>query len=260
MSRRNNTKRETLRKEEELLVFARSYLSDAFPNPERKGCPPDDALRAMALRQYEGDESVSDHLTCCSPCFNAYIAYLDQARAKVRKVTRIKRSVIAFGIAAMLVTVAYLLVIKRRNAPIVAPGNPAPITAPRTPNQGQAATVYVPVLIDLSGTSPTRGSKQSGTRPVPQVIPSGSPVSLTLRLPLGSEHRRYSMILTSGRKVVWSASAQARRENEETLLHVDADFKDLRPGSYRLQISSGGLRLSTPILIRTALTSTEQQH
>ena len=260
MSRRNNTKRETVRKEEELLGFARSYLSDAFPNPERKGCPPDDALRAMALRQYKGDESVSDHLTCCSPCFNAYIAYLDQARAKVRKVTRIKRSVIAFGIAAMLVTVAYLLVIKRRNAPIVAPGNPTPITAPRTPNQGQTAAVYVPVLIDLSGTSPTRGSKQRGARPVPQVIPSGSPVSLTLRLPLGSEESRYLMTLTSGRKVVWSTSAQARRENGETLLHLDADFKDLRPGSYRLQISSGGLRLSTPILIRTALTSTEQQH
>src|SRR3974377_1753672 len=108
MSRRNNTKRESVRKEEELLGFARSYLSDAFPNPERKGCPTDDALRAMALRQYEGDESVSDHLTCGSPCFHASIPSREQARAKVRKATRIKRSVIAFGIAAMLVTVAYL--------------------------------------------------------------------------------------------------------------------------------------------------------
>ena len=47
--RRKTIKREALRKEDELLVFARSYLSDAFPNPERTDCPPDDALRSMAM-------------------------------------------------------------------------------------------------------------------------------------------------------------------------------------------------------------------
>jgi hypothetical protein len=259
MLRRNSPKRETLQKEEELLVFARSYLSDAFPNPERTGCPPDDALKAMALGQSAGNESVSEHLTCCSPCFKAYIGYLAQKRVGVRRLTWVKRSAVALGIAAILVAVAYLLVTKRRSAPIVAPGHPAPITEPKTPNQTQTA-VYVPVLIDLSGASPTRGSKQRATRPVPQIIPSGSPVSLTLRLPLGSEERSYLITLTSGREVVWSASAQARRENGDTLLHVNGDFKAISTGGYRLQISSGGRRLSTPILIKTSLTTTEQQH
>lgn len=259
MLRRNNPKRETLQKEEELLAFARSYLSDAFPNPERAGCPPDDALKAMALGRSAGDEFVSDHLTCCSPCFDAYIGYLSQTRVRARRLTWVKRSAVAFGIAAILVTVAYLLVAKRRNAPIVAPAPPAPITEPNAPNQAQTS-VYVPVLIDLSRTSPTRGSKQGAARPVPQIIPSGSPVSLTLRLPLGSEERSYLITLTSGRRVVWSASAQARRENGDTLLHFNADFKDTSPGRYRLQISSGGRLLSTPIFIKTALTSTEQQH
>ena len=257
--KRNTKERETFRKEEELLVLARSYLSDAFPNPERTGCPPDDALKAMAFERSAGGESVSDHLTCCSPCFNAYIGYLAQKRVEVRRLTWVKRSAVALGIAAILVTVAYLLVTKRRSAPIVAPGRPAPITEPKTPNQAQTA-VYVPVLIDLSGASPTRGSKQRATRPVPQIIPSGSPVSLTLRLPLGSEERSYLISLTSGRQVAWSASAQARRENGDTLLHVNVDFKDIPPGSYRLQISSDGRRLSTPIFIKTALTTKEQQH
>ena len=35
---------------------------------------------------------------------------------------------------------------------------------------------------------------------MPQVIPSGSPVSLSLRLPLGSEERLYLITLTSGRR------------------------------------------------------------
>ena len=175
MVRRKTTEREAIRKEEELLVFARSYLSDAFPNPERTGCPPDDALRLMAIRPLESDESVSEHLTCCSPCFNAYMGHLAQARAKIRRTTSIRRSAAALGIAAILVIVAYVFLANHRNAPIVAPGNPAPITTPGRPDQTQTAVMYVPVLIDLSNASPTRGSKQSTARSVP----AGHPFWLT---------------------------------------------------------------------------------
>ena len=37
----------------ELLAFARFYLSEAFPNPERTGCPPDDTLRLLAFRPWK---------------------------------------------------------------------------------------------------------------------------------------------------------------------------------------------------------------
>ena len=195
MVRRETTEREAIRKEEELLVFARSYLSDAFPNPERTGCPPDDALRLMAIRPLESDESVSGHLTCCSPCFNAYLGHLAQARAKIRRTTLIRRSAAALGIAAILVIVAFLFLARHRNAPIVAPGNPAPITTPGRPDQTQTTAMYVSVLIDLSNASPTRGSRQATARPIPQMIPSGSPVALSLRLPLGSEERVYLISL-----------------------------------------------------------------
>jgi hypothetical protein len=117
MVRRKTTEREAFR-EEELLVFTRSYLSDAFPNPERTGCPPDDALRLMAIRPLGSDESVSEHLTCCSPCFNAYMGHLAQAKAKIRRTILIRRSAAALGIAAILVIVAYGFLAKRRNAPM----------------------------------------------------------------------------------------------------------------------------------------------
>jgi hypothetical protein len=261
MLRRRTTDRETFRKEQELLVLARSYLSNAFPNPERAGCPSDDALRLMAIRPVDSNASLSEHLMCCSPCFNAYLGHLADVRAKVRKTALIKRSAVAAGIAAGLAIAGYLFVANHRSAPIVAPRNHAPIVAPEKPGQPQATVIYVPVLIDLSSASPTRGSNQNSTHFVPQIIPSGSPVALSLRLPLGSEERPYLISLASGRRIVWSESSQARRENGDTLLHVNANFKDLSPGSYQLQVSSGGEKLSVPVLIRSALpTSPEQQH
>jgi hypothetical protein len=259
MVRRKATEREAFRKEEELLVFARSYLSDAFPNPERTGCPPDDALRLMATGSPESHESVSEHLTCCSPCFNAYMGHLAQARAKVRTITWIRRSAAALGVAAILAIVAYLFFAKHQNAPIVAPRNAAPITTPATPDQTQTAVMYVPVLVDLSNVSPTRGSKQSTARSFAQIIPSGSPVALSVRLPLGSEEGLYLITLRSRRNTVWSELMQARRENGDTLLRIHADFRDLPTGSYSLQVLSGGRRLSAPVLIKTALPESKEQ-
>lgn len=247
------TEREALVKEGELLAFARSYLSEAFPNPERRGCPPDDALRLLAIRPLQGDESVGEHLTCCSPCFNAYMAHLGVQRQRIRRITWIRRSATALGVAAILVIAAYLLITKRWTAPIVAPRTPAPITAPGGPDQAQTTAMYVPVVIDLSNVSPTRGSNQGATRSVPQVIPSGSPLDLTLRLPLGSEERLYVISLRSGRHIVWSESTQARRENADMLLRVRADFRGIPPGSYNLQVSSSGRRLGVPVLIKAAL-------
>jgi len=254
------TEREAFGKEEELLAFARSHLSEAFPNPERTGCPPDDALRSLAIEPLHADESVSEHLACCSPCFNAYMAHLAQAKAEIRRTTWIRRSAAVLGAAAILVIAAYLFITKHSRAPIVAPRTPPPIIEPGRPNQAQVAAMYVPVLIDLSMASPTRGSEQGKARSVPQMIPAGAPVDLTLRLPLGSEEHLYQVTLKSGRHIVWSASTQARRENGDTVLHVRADFRDLPAGSYNLQVASTGRRLSLPVLTKgTAPENTEQK-
>ena len=145
MVRRRITEREAFRKEEELLVFARSYLSDAFPNPERAGCPSDDALRLMAIRPVDSDASLSEHLTCCSPCFNAYVGHLAEARAKSLEDCMDQAFCSSLGIAAVLAIAGYLFLAKHRSAPIIAPRNQAPIVAPEKPGQTQATVIYVPV-------------------------------------------------------------------------------------------------------------------
>jgi len=70
--------------EEEFFGFPKSYLSEAFPNPQRIGCPPDSELARLAEHPREADPSVSNHLTWCSPCFNRYMEIL--AELKSRKI------------------------------------------------------------------------------------------------------------------------------------------------------------------------------
>ena len=60
----------------ELLDFARSYLSEAFPNPDRQGCPPDTSLRSLAFNPTQSEHTVTEHLAVCSPCFRRYSEFL----------------------------------------------------------------------------------------------------------------------------------------------------------------------------------------
>jgi hypothetical protein len=67
----------------EFLGFAKSYLSEASPNPQRIGCPVEPDLQRMAEHPVEArDAEVSEHLTCCSPCFNRYMEILASLNAK----------------------------------------------------------------------------------------------------------------------------------------------------------------------------------
>lgn len=69
--------------EEKFFGFAKSYLSDAFPNPQRIGCPADSDLQSMAEHPIEArDAQFSEHITSCSPCFRRYMEFLANLRSK----------------------------------------------------------------------------------------------------------------------------------------------------------------------------------
>jgi len=250
-------KRRLFESERDLLDFTRSYLSEAFPNPERKGCPPDDALRVLASRPTQSDESISDHLTCCSPCFNAYMAHLAHERVEVvqsrriRRATWIRRSLVTAVVTGILMLAIYVFFTRPHEEPGVAPRTPAPSGKPGTPAQVPATAMYVPVLVDLSNASPVRGLHQGEACPTPQVIPSSPLIDLSLQLPLGSEERGYSVRLTSNRHVVWSGSAQARPENGQMLLHMHADFSHVPAGNYDLAVVSKGFRFFVPVIVKS---------
>jgi hypothetical protein len=78
----NNRKRKDIN-EEEFFGFTRSYLSEAFPNPQRIDCPPDSDLQSMAEHPSEAAHArVSQHLTSCSPCFNRYMEILAELKRR----------------------------------------------------------------------------------------------------------------------------------------------------------------------------------
>ena len=237
------------RSEQALLDFARSYLSEGFPNPERLGCPPDAALRSFAIHPRNYDKFIGEHVTLCSPCFKAFSAYLAEARIEaiqrrqIRRVTWIRRSVAVIGSAMTLIVVGYLF-IKTRTEPIVAPLKP-PTTARNTQIDKDA---YLPIVIDLSKVSPTRGAG-GVSESAPQVIPSAR-VDLSLRLPLGSEEHQYSIRLAQKGNIAWSGSARARQQDGDTLLQTRADFSRVPQGRYDLQVVSSDRRLTVGVLIK----------
>ncbi len=258
------------KKNKELLDFARSYLSEAFPNPDRQGCPPDAALRSLAFNPRESEPTVTEHLATCSPCFRRYSELLGELKSQQRveprlSFTRIsawsKAHPVLAGTAALcmlLIVIGVGLLLHGIRQP-----NSPPIDTHRKPNPTERlnpTVAYSPFSLDLSALSPVRGSESAtGTqRRVP--VPS-SPLDLTLTLPLASAEGRYDLRLTAGSETVWSKSAQAHLLRGKTLIQVEADFRPIRTGNYNLEVqSSTGIRLVQPVSIETAVpASTEKK-
>jgi hypothetical protein len=70
--------------EQEIFRFAKSYFSEAFPNPQRIGCPSDWELIRMAEHPKEElHAAISEHLCYCSPCFNRYMEILAELKRRI---------------------------------------------------------------------------------------------------------------------------------------------------------------------------------
>ncbi len=259
------------KKDKDLLDFAHYYLSEAFPNPDRQGCPPDAALRSLSLSPTESEPTVTEHLAACSPCFRRYaelLAQLKSQRAAEEKLSWARVAtwstshpvlVGAALVCALLIAIGAGLLLNRIRVP-----NPPPLDTHRAPNPVQPlnpAVAYSPFSLDLSTLSPVRGSEPSTTGSHQRVRVPSSPLYLTLTLPLASEERSYNVRLTAGDRTFWSMSAQAHLHEGQTLIRVEADFRQVPPGSYNLEVESlAGVRLVQPVSIETALpNSTEQK-
>ena len=251
-------------KGKDLREFAANYLSKAFPNPDRDGCPSDSALRSLAFNPKEAEPTVTEHLAACSPCFRRYSELLAESMAqqRVEKASSWKRisvwteahPVLAAAALACALFIAIgvgllLRGIKQPNAP--------PMDTHRKPNPTEPlnpTVAYLPYSMDLSALSPVRGSEQPATGPQRRVVVPSSPLNLTLTLPLASREGSYDLKLTSKSRTLWSNSALARLQKGKTLIQVEADFRQIPTGDYNLEVqSSTGIHLMQPVSIQTAL-------
>jgi hypothetical protein len=62
-------------------------ILNAYPNPERRGCPDDAGILALARRSAQFDDTIEDdpqwkHVTHCSPCYAQYLETFKNVRLR----------------------------------------------------------------------------------------------------------------------------------------------------------------------------------
>ena len=66
---------------DELLRFADAYLRKGFPNPDRIGCPAEEQLRELAENPSRADVALTEHISCCSRCYQHYAELIHAQKA-----------------------------------------------------------------------------------------------------------------------------------------------------------------------------------
>lgn len=51
----------------------KDFLLESFPNPERKGCPDEDVLQALAEDRITPSDPALLHVASCSECYREYL-------------------------------------------------------------------------------------------------------------------------------------------------------------------------------------------
>ena len=229
MKRRSNN--------DKFLQLADSHLRQAFPNPARTGCPADEELQELAEKPTQSGPALTEHISCCSPCYARYMELLEQQKAIMRAgflggVGRYwhpqhARIVWASAAALLLLSIAVAFMISR--------------AGPKPPT-------YSAFAIDLSSASAVRGTGEESAKreiQVPQEL-----LDLSIQLPVGSEEGSYQISLHSGPSVLWSQVAQAKLTDHIVRLKAQLDLRPFSVGRYEMTVeSASGLRFVQPIQI-----------
>ena len=187
--------------------FIQQAFLDAFPNPQRIGCPGDQVIRAIARRTIDSDENVRRHMRRCSPCSQDLLTFREQWRA-----LKIRRFALMAAAATLLIVFGLI---------------GYTILRPRQEQQDTAMLTFV-------GGGSARGTEsdakeQSLTRLTQH---------LSLVLPLDSEQGPYELEIREGTNpehALLSYPATAKLEpNGSIVLRSDIHLSALQPGHYVL--------------------------
>jgi hypothetical protein len=81
-------RKKKLMSEENLLELGRRHFAKDFPNPKRQGCPPRNALQLLAEDPRKAENSVLNHISFCSPCYQDYSSFLNVRKSKRKPKSR----------------------------------------------------------------------------------------------------------------------------------------------------------------------------
>ena len=209
--RKTLDEREYLNQEALMLDLLARGLSREFPNPQRIGCPPSNVLTDIAFHQLRLAEVSQwlDHLSCCSPCYQEFIALRTQA-ARLRH----RRQILVAVAAVLVFAVAGWLWVRTHQQ----------VRAPETAN------------LDLRSLSFTRGENSTQVTQVPLEL-HRSVKHLVLDLPIGSGEGPYDVaLLDQAGTLLLNRTGIAQLQNQSVVLRADIDVGVVQPGRYFLAL------------------------
>jgi hypothetical protein len=206
--------------EEKLRNLAKDLFLNDYPNPERKGCPDSETIKAIALGRIAGEEASRwrVHAAACSPCTREYVDF----RKEAAREKRIRRAGLIAAAAVLIVVVGWAAVKKFA-------ANPAEVSVIAWAEGWRSSH------LDLRGYEALRGAEFGSPLP-PLVLPRGK-LALTIDLPVGSEPGRYEVELQQpSRQNVVRADGTASLADGLTILKIRIDTRGLRSGSASLWV------------------------
>jgi hypothetical protein len=191
-------------------LFEDVYLN-AYPNPERVGCPGRDILRRLATKELPISHPAREHIARCSPCFHEF-------REIQREMTGRRRR------GKILATAAGI---------VIACGTA--ITLTQFHFQESVIARW-----DLQNASPSRDFNDY-QQPVHLEAPAKRG-TIAVTLPLGSEPGEYEVEVRqdrNGRAIKDFKSTAALSNQGKTVLEITADFSELPVGDYIVAFRRG---------------------
>lgn len=218
----------------------KDFLLEAFPNPERKGCPDDKTIEGLAEDRLPAGHPALLHVGSCSECYaeyrhyrqdweeaNAATAFFDRSQIKGSR----QPKAVPWAVAAAVLLMSAGGYVAFRHYQSVQVARP------------QVASVEpVNVFVDLFDSGTTRGPAVEAT-PLQETSLPSSIVNLALVLPRFSDTGSYVVNVSrdrSGAQIVASGSSNAvMKEGGKVSLEVTLDLRAAQPGTYFLATIRG---------------------
>ena len=228
----------------------KDFLLQTFPNPERKGCPEDRTIEALAEDRLAPGDPAALHVGSCSECFAEYRHYrLDWEGKQLTLPASFSTSqtppevlssntgtnkrtpaLVAYAMAASLLLMGGGYIVFRH----IHPGD--------TSAQQMASSPAVSSTVDLFSTGTLRGSEED-TAPLREVYLPAAIVQLSLILPRFSEVGKYRIDVSTdktGKQSIASGIGNAfEGADGKVVVGVSLDLRKAKPGSYFLATVRG---------------------
>lgn len=212
------------------------FLLEAFPNPERKGCPDEGALKALAEGRIPSNDLVGLHVGSCSECYAEYRHYrLDwnESNIKTSPVLAVaaKPAAAPFGWQRFALVASLFIICGLVTAYVIHRDTLSHVAQ-------VASSEPINAVVDLFNV-PTLRSADTDTAAAPlgQVSLPASIVHVAITLPRFSQSGPYDVVVSqdrAGHQLIAKGTGTASESDGKVSLNVTLDLRAVRAGAYFL--------------------------